>query len=160
MYSLCTVLFRIRPGAYLFRSPFRHGTYLFHSLFWPAIIHLFTTSTSLYFTTTENVSSIKKDNFCLKGTCIALTEEYPNVTVCYRLKRTFFNRKFDQICPKMAIFLPFFSLQNPQKVLSILQLISREMFIELNCPVAYYFDHPLDPARSRSNTVINVIAYV
>ena len=27
-----------------------------------------------------------------------LTGEYPNVTVCYKQKMTFFNAKFDQIC--------------------------------------------------------------
>ena len=36
-----------------------------------------------------------------------LTGVYSNVTVYYKQKMTFFNAKFDQICPKISAFLPF-----------------------------------------------------
>ena len=39
-----------------------------------------------------------------------------------QIERTFFNPKFDQICPKIDTFRPCFGLQNPQKVLGIPQL--------------------------------------
>ena len=35
---------------------------------------------------------------------VLLTGECPNVTVRYKQERTFFNPKFDQICPKIAKF--------------------------------------------------------
>ena len=50
---------------------------------------------------------------------ITLSGECPNVTVRYKQKRTFFNPKFDQICPKIATFPPF----SDPKLLGIRQLI-------------------------------------
>ena len=35
---------------------------------------------------------------------------------------TFYKAKFDQICPKIGAFTPFFGLQNAQKALGIAQL--------------------------------------
>ena len=33
-----------------------------------------------------------------------INQRTSNVTVCYKLKRTFFNLKFNQICPKIDLF--------------------------------------------------------
>ena len=48
-----------------------------------------------------------------------LTGECPSVAVRYKQKRTFFNPKFAQFCPKTAKFLPFFKPKIPQKCLGI-----------------------------------------
>ena len=53
--------------------------------------------------------------FCLTGEC-------PNVTVRYKLRRTFVTPKFDQIRPKSASFRPCFGFQISQIVLGIPQL--------------------------------------
>ena len=42
------------------------------------------------------------------------------------------NPKFDQICPKIATYRPFFGLQNPQKLLGIPQLMSERISIIQN----------------------------
>ena len=56
-----------------------------------------------------------------------LSEECLNVTVCYKLRRTFFTPKFDQIRPKIATFQPFFGFQNSQILLGIAQLINNQI---------------------------------
>ena len=50
-----------------------------------------------------------------------LTGERPNVTLCYKLRRTFFTPKFNQIPPKVP-FSTVFGFQNSQIVLGITQL--------------------------------------
>ena len=58
-----------------------------------------------------------------------LTVECPNVTLCYKVKMTFFNTKFNQIRPEIANFWPLFVLYNPQNVLGIVQLITKGKLI-------------------------------
>ena len=63
------------------------------------------------------------NNICLCNG-VNLTGECPNVTLCYKQKRTFFNAKFDQI-REIDTFRPFFGFQNSQILLGIVQLINR-----------------------------------
>ena len=57
----------------------------------------------------------RKRNVLITG-IVYLTGELPKVTMRYKQKRTFFNPKFDQICPKIATFFPFFNPKYPKNV--------------------------------------------
>ena len=47
----------------------------------------------------------------------------PKCNSVLQTEKDLFNSKFDQICPKIATFRPFFGLKNPKKLLGIHQLI-------------------------------------